>query len=322
MRRWAALGLVLGLALFVTLILYVGAADVAEALAQGGWAFPAVVAVHLVPLAMDAEAWRLLFDRTLRPGFGRACRLRWISEAVNNLLPVAQLGGEFVRARLAASPPLSLSRTGAAASADVPGGALTQIPFALVGLAGLAAVAADDQGALLWSLLAGLGLFLALILAFLRMQRAGPGRIVMALIHRVAPGAAGAADPVALDREILAIYARRRALAAAAAWRLVGWVAGAGEIWVALALLGAPVSWQEAVVIEAILQLARSIAFVVPAALGVQEGSLVLMAAAFGLPGEMGLALSLVRRGRDLVLGVPGLLVWQFWEVRRLKRAG
>jgi len=321
MRRWAAFGLVLGLALFVALVLSVGVGDVAEALAQGGWALPAVVAAHLLPLAMDAEAWRLLFDRTMRPGFWRACRLRWISEAVNNLLPVAQLGGEFARARLAAAPPLTLSRTGAAATADVTVGAITQIPFALVGLGGLAAVAADDQGALLWSLLAGLGLFLALILAFLRMQRAGPGRVVMALVHRVAPGAAGAADPAALDREILAIYARRRALAASAAWRLIGWVAGAGEIWVALALLGAPVTWQEAVVIEAILQLARSVAFVVPAALGVQEGSLVLMAAAFGLPGEMGLALSLIRRGRDLVLGVPGLLVWQFWEVRRLRRA-
>jgi putative membrane protein len=321
MNRWAGIGLVAGLALFVALLLHVGAGDVAEALVQGGWALPAVVAVHLLPLAIDAEAWRLLFEARLRPGFARACRLRWISEAVNNLLPVAQLGGEFARARLAAQGELGLARTGAAATADVTIGAITQIPFALVGLVGLAAVAADDRSALLWALLGGLVLFLALILAFLRVQRAGLGRIVMALIHRVAPGAAGLGDPWALDREIHAIYMRRRALVAAAAWRLVGWVVGAAEIWVALALLGAPITWQEAIVVEAILQLARSVAFVIPAALGVQEGSLILMAAAFGLPGEMGLALSLIRRGRDLVLGVPGLMVWQFWEVARLRRA-
>jgi len=34
----------------------------------------------------------------------------------------------------------------------------------------------------------------------------------------------------------------------------------------------------------------------------------------FGLPPEMALALSLLKRGRDLAIGIPALLAWQALE--------
>jgi len=70
--------------------------------------------------------------------------------------------------------------------------------------------------------------------------------------------------------------------------------------------------------IESLLYAVRSVAFLVPNALGIQEGAYVLLGAAFGLPPEMALALSLLKRARDLVLGIPALLLWQFVEGRRL----
>ena len=309
----------LGILLFAAVILYVGADDVAAALVSGGWALPAIVACHILPLAIDAQAWRLLFERGLRPGLARACALRWVCEAVNNLLPVAQLGGEFARARLAARGGVSLSAAGAVGTADVTLGALTQVPFALVGLMGLAVVSANDHGYVLWALGGGLGVLTALVLAFVRLQQAGPGRIAMGLVRRLRPGAVRAPDPAALDREIGAVYARRGPLALAAFWRFAAWLAGAGEIWLALHFLGSPISVPEAIVLESVLQLVRSVAFLVPAALGVQEGALVLLASAFGFSPEIGLAVSLLRRGRDVVLGVPGLVFWQMAEGARLR---
>jgi len=64
----------------------------------------------------------------------------------------------------------------------------------------------------------------------------------------------------------------------------------------------------------------RSMAFMVPQALGVQEGGYIMMGAMFGVPAEAALALSLVRRARDLTIGVPVLLLWQIMEGRRLTR--
>jgi hypothetical protein len=40
----------------------------------------------------------------------------------------------------------------------------------------------------------------------------------------------------------------------------------------------------------------------------------------FGVPPEVSLGVSLVRRGRDLVVGVPILLVWQLIEMRHLRK--
>jgi uncharacterized membrane protein YbhN (UPF0104 family) len=82
--------------------------------------------------------------------------------------------------------------------------------------------------------------------------------------------------------------------------------------------MGHPVGIGEALVIESLLHAVRGAAFAVPGALGAQEGALVLLCAAFGIPPEQAIALSLVKRAADLVLGVPGLIGWQMLEWGRL----
>ena len=99
--------------------------------------------------------------------------------------------------------------------------------------------------------------------------------------------------------------------------RMAAWVVGAGEVWLALWLLGEPVPVLDAVAFEAIGQTARALGFAVPAGLGVQEGGYVLAGRALGISGEAALTVSLVRRGRELLLGVPGLVAWQVAEGRR-----
>jgi len=72
------------------------------------------------------------------------------------------------------------------------------------------------------------------------------------------------------------------------------------------------------IAIESLLYAVRSIAFAVPSALGIQEGVYVLLGIWFGFGPEIALALSLLKRARDLVIGVPALLAWQILESRRL----
>jgi hypothetical protein len=55
-------------------------------------------------------------------------------------------------------------------------------------------------------------------------------------------------------------------------------------------------------------------------AVGVQEGAYIILGAAFGLTPEMALALSLLKRARDLAIGLPALGVWQAEEGGRLWR--
>ena len=62
-------------------------------------------------------------------------------------------------------------------------------------------------------------------------------------------------------------------------------------------------------------------AFAVPGGLGVQEGGYVALCALFGIPAGAGIALSLLKRVADLVLGLPFLAAWQVLEGKRALRA-
>jgi uncharacterized membrane protein YbhN (UPF0104 family) len=61
------------------------------------------------------------------------------------------------------------------------------------------------------------------------------------------------------------------------------------------------------------------LAFVVPAGVGVQEAGLVLFGQAFGIDSELALAVSMAKRIREVLCGLPSLISWQWSEGRRLR---
>jgi hypothetical protein len=70
--------------------------------------------------------------------------------------------------------------------------------------------------------------------------------------------------------------------------------------------------------IESLVSAVRSAAFVAPMGIGVQEATYALLGPLFGLGPELSLAVSLLKRARDLAIGVPALLTWQGLEGARL----
>ena len=69
-----------------------------------------------------------------------------------------------------------------------------------------------------------------------------------------------------------------------------------------------------ALIIESLGQAAKAVGFAVPGAIGVQEGGYVVVCRLLGISPEMAIALSLVKRLREVALGVPGLLLWHRTE--------
>jgi len=107
----------------------------------------------------------------------------------------------------------------------------------------------------------------------------------------------------------------------AAIWGCVGlhipaWALGTIESWAVLNVLGVTVTPLQALVIESLGMAARSAGFAIPAALGVQEGGFVLAAAAVGVPVAPALALSLIKRAREVSVGLIGIALWR-WNARR-----
>ncbi|HXU66473.1 MAG TPA: lysylphosphatidylglycerol synthase domain-containing protein, partial [Casimicrobiaceae bacterium] len=90
-------------------------------------------------------------------------------------------------------------------------------------------------------------------------------------------------------------------------------------IWLALYFLGHPRPLQDAIAIEALVQAVSSAAFIVPGALGIQEGAFVVIGAALGLDATTSLALASARRLRDLIIYLPGLIAWHRAETNGVR---
>ena len=318
MKRLSVLAAFAGLILLSILVAFSGAGDVAEAVASAGWATVLVVLARAVAMVAAGYAWQLLFPPAERLALRAAILIRWIREAINQLLPVAQIGGDLIGARLATSWRCEGALAWASVIADIAVQAGTQLLFAALGLGLLVLLVGD--GDLVRYL--GFGMILAAIgmAAFLFLQRREGSRLFLALGRKFAGGRewAGMAAVERFYERLRDIYAHPRGVAASTLIHGATWIFGSVEVWVALHFMGHPVSFAEAIVIESLGQAVRGAAFAVPGGLGIQEGGYIALCALFGVPAGPALALSLVKRVADLALGLPALLAWQWIEGRRL----
>jgi putative membrane protein len=207
---------------------------------------------------------------------------------------------------------------------DTTVGVATQLIFVISGV-GLLLMRSTERSALLvaWTVSIGIGLFVVAIAAFVLFQHRGLFVRFAKLARRLLPEkwlSAFAGSASAIDEAVVAAYRSGWVMLRANLLRLVGWAAGAGEIWLVMQSLGQPVGMVDSYILESLGSGVRAVAFMVPGALGALEGSFVLFGALFGLPAETALAISLSKRVRELALGVPGLLVWHWIEGHYLLR--
>jgi len=107
--------------------------DVTRAL----WTMPVLIALHLVQLLLSGISWRTICAARTMPGLGTFFRLRLIRESIDSLLPVAQIDGEVVGARLLAAPGMTTAVAGASVVVDLTMELAAQVLFLLIGLAAL-----------------------------------------------------------------------------------------------------------------------------------------------------------------------------------------
>jgi hypothetical protein len=102
------------------------------------------------------------------------------------------------------------------------------------------------------------------------------------------------------------------ALGASAALILGCWLVEGAEALVILRLLGVNMSYAEVLAFEVVVSLLRSLAFMVPAGLGVQDAGYVAFLGAFGVPdaATLGVAFVLIKRVKELFWIAVGYLLF------------
>ena len=312
-----------GAALFTVLLLRQGLPQVGAAFVAAGWAIAAVVVYHFaVPVFLDTLAWWALFPKSDRPTLRKLLWMRWIGESVSTLVPSAAVGGDIVRARLAAINGASLPVAAGSVLVDITLGVFTQAAFTVLGVVLLVEVTGQKnfvRPTLIGTLIGVVG-----VAGFYFVQRMGMFRFLAKIIARLANSPEWQSlvqGGETLDQTVRALYARRKALIACCAWTIISLVAGSGEIWIALHALDLRATFINALILQSMVLTIRSAAFAVPGGLGVQEGGYLVVGNLLGVPGDAAFALSLIARVRELALGIPGLISWQIFEACRLWRA-
>jgi putative membrane protein len=318
-KRTGVIAMLAGISVVIALTIWSGGRLVGEAMASVGAGTLLVVLARAMTVSIAGVGWWLLFPPALRPSMSQCVHIRFIREATNNLLPLAQVGGDFIGARLLTFGGMSGAVAVASVIVDVLLQAATQFLFAICGLALLISLERDNG--LVWAAVPGFLVAAAALGGFYVAQRRGGQRLLRSVLDRFTHAWIERAHTTVdtIYDSLARFYDSRSRFLVSTAVHFVGWIVGAAEVYFALEWMGHPVTWAEAVVIESLIDAVRGAAFAVPAALGAQEGGLIVLCALFGIPPDQALALSLVKRVADLAIGLPGLLAWQLAEGARLR---
>lgn len=319
MKRMSYVLALVGLLLALVLVAWFGVGNIATAVGRIGWPeFGLIVGWQFVLFAILGLGWfAILPSHTVRavwlPIWGRMVR-----DASSNCLPFSQVGGFIFGARAVTLHGIEWHTATASTVVDVTSEFLAQIAFAGIGLAILLSRAPSSGLAVPMEI--GLGLAVMGCFAFVWLQQ-GAGPMFSKLGRRIAGRwFEDAQERVEiLQAELGLIYGHTPRLALGFLIHLAGWLAAGAAGWIAYNALGVPLDFDDALAIEALLSAAAAMAFLVPVNAGVQEAGYAGLGAIFGVAPEISLGVSLVRRARDIVVGVPILLLWQFVEMRRLR---
>jgi len=308
-------GATLGLVLIAALVTEVGVRPLEQALSAVGWpGFSAICLIRCGVIVGMGLAWRAVVPAT------PAWVLVWgrlVRDAGSEILPFSQIGGLALGARAVALAGVPALVGAASTIVDVTLEFLSKIAYLGLGLLWL--VRLHPLSPAMLPLAIGLAATGLTAVAVCVVQRHGSGvvdRLARGFAHRWAGHlSAGAA---AVHSALAESYRRKLGVCAGFVLHLGCWIASALEVWAALRLANMPLDFGVVLVIESLLYGIRTFAFAIPNAIGVQEASYVFIGASFGLTPEIALAISFLKRARDLAIGLPTLGLWQAVEGKRL----
>ncbi len=321
MRIAATIGGLFGLALLTFLLVREGSADMLQLLGLAGCGLLWLVPYRLIYFLLYAIGWLALlrpYDPQRKAGFAYVLWVVTVREAIDRLLPVASVGGGVAGVRLLRWRGLAAPPVAATVMVEILLTLIVLYLFTALGL--LLLLQLSGSGQEYHRLLIGFLLSLPVPVATALLLRYGSvfGRL-QGFLRPLVGETAASQGAVTLDQEVRACFRRWRTLLAVGALQFAAFVSGSFEIWFVLRLLGHPVGIGAAIALESMTQAVRHFAFVVPAGLGVQEAGLVLFGHAMGIGSELALAVSMAKRMREVLCGLPPLLSWQWLEGRRIK---
>ncbi len=308
----------IGLILFAYLVKQLGAAELWRSIQLIGWWWLAIIVLAVCWIASHTWAWRevLAFFGHRLP-LWELFKLKMIADAINMVVPSANLGGDTLRAHLIRDwvpgtdgiPSVLIDKT------------LDYISKMLFNIAGFAIALffIDIPAMWFWGCLIYL-VFIFIFYALLVLaQLKGLSGGLLWVTQFIPPLRKALEKRKAqlqlLDTNLHAAYTKgRKPIVLAACWHMLGRLLGLVEIWLLLWLLGAPVGFAAVFFVSAVVNVVNGVFFIVPGQWGVAEGAQVMLVQLLGFPAAIGLSLGVIRRLRRLLFAGVGLMMYYFYE--------
>ena len=309
MRRLETIIVVLALGFYVWFLSHFGTREVFAYVRLAGWGLVLTISLETFARLANTLGWMVTIGPYRALPFSQLFFARIAGEAVDYVTPSAQLGGQFVMAmmvRRSLDMGLALGTVVAAALCEMVG----QIAF--ITLALLMSIQLIPRSShFFWALLGGFILALALIAGFLYVQRKQPFSYLVSAAAKV-PGIDAEeyeASAAEADQFLLDLYAHQHErLFLSSLCYLFAWSLGPLEIYILLRLLHQTASLQIALLVEAAGLLLERATFLIPAKLVSQEVGKALILALLGYPVGVGFAIGFLRRIKEMVWVLFGLL--------------
>jgi hypothetical protein len=303
-----------GLLVLLYLVRRIGFAVLwADVSSFGPW-FLLTLAIGFGGLLLQATAWWVIQkDFFERVPLSALLRAKIISDGFNLILPSASLGGDAMRAfllkgrvRLTDGIPAVLFDKTIEFAASV----IFLAAVLLLGLLTIRLPTALGVASTISLVVTTAGI--ALLVAF---QKNGMTTLLLR-VSRLVPALRSAVERrqgqlLAMDANLRQLYSGglRRAIVPLAVHVLARTAAGL-EFFVVMAVLGAPVTWTEALFMSAVVTVGNTVFFLLPGQWGVMESVHVMVAQSLGYPPAIGLSLGVIRRIRRLAFVALALVLF------------
>ncbi len=315
------IGLALGLLLFISLLVWQGVIDVIQLLLTSGWSLLWLPLIWLPSFIPSTQGWRVLFQTAQRPDFSHAFLAMWMGRAVNNLLPVATIGGEIAKARVISLWGVKGIDAAASVMVDKVIQAISVAIWGFIGVSSLLVLSDNDE--LAAYAVTGFIILAGCAIGFLFVQKAGLLGILTKMGSKLVKHDAWediSLNAKEIDALVYEIYSNKTQIFQAVLFRTLGLVLETAEVWLACYLMGYPISILEAIMLKSLTSTLRDVAFVIPNGYGIQEGAFILIGSLVGLDANTALAVSLAIRIRDLLFDPAGLMTLHQIESRQLTK--
>lgn len=294
---------------------HVDAAALGQVLVRAGSLLPLLLLPYAFTCYLWTASWRLLLvNGAGRPSLRRLFLLRLGGESLNQLTPAATFGGEPFKAVGLHASGMGWYEAGASLAVHKALMVLSLVLYTVVALLLLPAALPGAPRWIVWVSWSGTAMLGGGGGLFLMLQRRNPCTSLLKLLQRssICPAWLLSREEhlASLDAHLAGFYRDHgRAGLMALGLYFLGWAAHAAEVYLIFRAMGHPISFELAFCLDGLSQLAAGLGFLIPASLGVQDGGNLLLSLGFNLGATLGAGFSILRRFREAVWLMLGLLV-------------